>query len=239
MLGFGVPKDDAKSESLLNQSMRQRRDLDYKIDQIKQDEPSPDFQEGTYRRLEAEGYITRVEFAQYHREKQRLDKIELEYRREILDIESVLGAEHSIVQYLKSLLSSILESHGRWMEVEELRVQVMEMRKRALGAEHPDTLTSIANLASTLREQGRWKEAEELQVQVAETRKRVLGAEHLETLISIANLAATLQMQGRWREAEELQMQVVEARTRVLGAEHPDTLISVANLALIYRSQRQ
>jgi hypothetical protein len=131
MLGFGVPKDDAKSESLLNQSMRQQRDLDYKIDQIKQDKLSQDFQDGTYRRLEAEGYIRRVEFARYHREKERLDKIELEYRREILDIQSVLGAEHSIVQYLKSLLSSILESHGRWVEVEELRVQVMDEKDGA------------------------------------------------------------------------------------------------------------
>jgi Tetratricopeptide repeat len=62
---------------------------------------------------------------------------------------------------------------GRWKEVEELEVQVMETRKRVLGQEHPDTLSSIANLASTYWNQGRWKEAEELDVQVMETRKRV------------------------------------------------------------------
>ena len=40
-------------------------------------------------------------------------------------------------------------------EVEELEVEVMEIRKRVLGAEHPDTLTSMANLASTYRNQDR------------------------------------------------------------------------------------
>jgi hypothetical protein len=62
---------------------------------------------------------------------------------------------------------------GRWMDAEELFVQVMETRKRVLGEEHPSTLTSIANLASTYGNQGRWKEAEE----------------HPDTLTSMINLA--------------------------------------------------
>jgi hypothetical protein len=50
-------------------------------------------------------------------------------------------------------------NQGRWDEVEELEVRVMETRKKVLGVEHPDTLTSMANLASTYRNQGRWGEA--------------------------------------------------------------------------------
>jgi tetratricopeptide (TPR) repeat protein len=120
---------------------------------------------------------------------------------------------------------------GRWMNAEELFVQVMETRKRVLGEEHPDTLTSIANLASTYRNQGRWKEAEELEVQVMETSSRVLGEEHPDTLTSIANLASTYTNQGRWKEAEELEVQVMETSSRVLREEHPDTLTSMNNLA--------
>jgi hypothetical protein len=48
-----------------------------------------------------------------------------------------------------------LYSDGRYKAAEELFVQVMETRKRALGDENPDTLTSIGNLASTYRNQGR------------------------------------------------------------------------------------
>jgi hypothetical protein len=40
-----------------------------------------------------------------------------------------------------------LYSDGRYVEAEELQVQVMQTRKRVLGDEHPDTLTSMNNLA--------------------------------------------------------------------------------------------
>lgn len=36
---------------------------------------------------------------------------------------------------------------GRWKEVEELEVQMMETRKRVLSEEHPDMLNSMANVA--------------------------------------------------------------------------------------------
>ncbi|KIN03536.1 hypothetical protein OIDMADRAFT_51496 [Oidiodendron maius Zn] len=62
-------------------------------------------------------------------------------------------------------LASTYRNQGRWKEAEELQVQVIEMRKRALGAEHPDTITIMANLASTYINQGRWKEAEKLSMQ--------------------------------------------------------------------------
>ncbi|KAK7419112.1 hypothetical protein QQZ08_010982 [Neonectria magnoliae] len=126
---------------------------------------------------------------------------------------------------------------GRWKEVEELEVRVIEMRKRVLGEEHPDTLTSMANLASTYSNQGRWKEAEALFVRVMETRKRVLGEEHPNTLISMANLALTYSNQGRWKEAEELVVRVMETMKKVLGEEHPSTLTSIANLASTYSNQ--
>src|SRR5271156_5966648 len=38
----------------------------------------------------------------------------------------------------------VLEEAGDWKNAEQLKVQVMEMRKKLLGAEHPDTLTSMS-----------------------------------------------------------------------------------------------
>jgi Tetratricopeptide repeat len=86
-------------------------------------------------------------------------------------------------------LASTYWSQGRWIEAEELEVQVMEKSLRVLGQEHPDTLTSMAHLASTYWSQRRWIKAEELGVQVMETRIRVLGQEHPSTLKSMAHLA--------------------------------------------------
>ncbi len=51
-------------------------------------------------------------------------------------------------------LASTYWNQGRWKEVEELEVQVMEIRKMVLGQENSSTLTSMANLASTYQNQG-------------------------------------------------------------------------------------
>src|SRR5882762_900208 len=90
----------------------------------------------------------------------------------------------------------LYDEAGYWKEAEELKIQVMQMRKNILGGEHPSTLTSMANLASTYKNQGRWKEAEELEVQVMQMRKNILGEEHPDTLTSMANLASTYRKQG-------------------------------------------
>jgi hypothetical protein len=235
-VGFGVRKDDERSQAFLSQSLRQHEELNLEINRAKEEFMSLPFQE-SFRRLSYQGYI-KWDLAEYYLEKKLLDNIEAEYRREIADIESTtLGEIPHITSILKLMLSSVLENQGRWKEAEELGVQVVETVKRAFGQESPGTLTSMGNLASAYRNQGRWKEAEELEVQVMETRKRVLGQEHPDTLASMTNLASTYRNQGRWKEAEELEVQVMETMKRVLGQEHPSTLASMGNLASTYRNQ--
>jgi hypothetical protein len=68
----------------------------------------------------------------------------------------VLGQEHEDTLWSKAMVGLVYKLAGRWDDVEELEVQVMETRKTKLGADHPDTLTSMASLASTYWNQGRW-----------------------------------------------------------------------------------
>jgi hypothetical protein len=67
----------------------------------------------------------------------------------------VLGDEHPDTLTCIANLASTYSDQGRWVEAEELEVQVMETWKRVLADKHPDTLTSIANLASTYSDQRR------------------------------------------------------------------------------------
>ena len=131
----------------------------------------------------------------------------------------------------------VLGENGDFNNTEELKVQVMDMRKKVLGAEHPHTLSSMGNLASTYLNQGRWNEAEKLFFQVIDMTKKLLGAEHPDTLTSMGNLAKTYWHQGRWNEAENLFVQVIEMGKKPFGAEHPDTLTNMANLANTYLNQ--
>ncbi|PLB41714.1 violaceus kinesin [Aspergillus candidus] len=128
-------------------------------------------------------------------------------------------------------IGSCLDSDGRWKEAEDLKLQVLQLRKQVLGPEHPETLTSMSNLAIIYQHQGQWKKAEELEIQVLQLRKQVLGPEHPHTLASMSNLASTYQHQGQWTKAEELEIQVLQLRKQVLGPEHPATLTSMNNLA--------
>ena len=89
----------------------------------------------------------------------------------------MLGEEYPNTLTSMTNLVSTYSGQGQWIEVKELEVQVIKIRKKVLGEEHPDMLVSMANLASTYREQGRWNEAKELEVQVRtmETRKEMLS----------------------------------------------------------------
>ena len=119
-------------------------------------------------------------------------------------------------------------------EIEQLGVQVLDMRKKVLGKEHSYTLEIMTYLARIYANQGKLNEAEVLEVQVLDIRKKMLGAEHSETLRSMGYLASIYISQGKWKEAGKLEVQVLEMRKKLLGAEHPDTLVSMGNLARIY-----
>jgi Tetratricopeptide repeat len=61
----------------------------------------------------------------------------------------LLGAEHPDTLTSMANIAVTYRNQGKWIEAEQLQVQVMNIRKKLLGAEHPDTLTSMENIAIT------------------------------------------------------------------------------------------
>ena len=74
----------------------------------------------------------------------------------------MLGDEHLITLSSRSNLVWIYREQGRYIEAEELCLQVLETSKRVLGDEHPITWSCRFNLVEIYRKQGRHIEAEEL-----------------------------------------------------------------------------
>jgi Ankyrin repeats (3 copies)/Tetratricopeptide repeat/Ankyrin repeats (many copies) len=74
-------------------------------------------------------------------------------------IRLLLGRKYPSTLTSMANLASTYRNQGRWMEAENLDIQVMETSLRVLGEEHPSTLTSMANLASTFWNQGRDRRA--------------------------------------------------------------------------------
>src|SRR5205814_2058734 len=90
-----------------------------------------------------------------------------------------------------SSLAWTYRSQGRYGESEQLYLQVLEGRKKALGVGHVDTLSAMSSLASTYRSQGRYGESEQLCLPVLEGRKKALGVGHVDTLSAMSSLAST------------------------------------------------
>ncbi|KAF8799504.1 hypothetical protein BYT27DRAFT_7120329 [Phlegmacium glaucopus] len=144
-----------------------------------------------------------------------------------IKVNGLHGTQIGLIEYYDDKWSNfalVMRENGDWKNLEQLeeqlKLQVMDMRKKVLGAEHPDTLMSMGNLANTYCDQGRWSEAEQLVVQVMDMRKKVLGADHPHTLRSMQNLAYIYHNQGRWNDAEYLELEVTNIR-RSLVAETP------------------
>jgi tetratricopeptide (TPR) repeat protein len=131
----------------------------------------------------------------------------------------------------------ILHTDGRSREAEELLVQVLEIRKRALGDEHPETLMAMDNLATVLGCQGKYEAAEAMSRQTLLLEETVLGREHPSTLTAMSNLALVLDSRGNYEAAEVMNRQTLLLSETVFGHEHPSTLRTMSNLALVLGRQ--
>jgi hypothetical protein len=208
-MGFGIMRDEKESQFWLKFSSRGPKGLDSGISLV---EREVQFRRSTFQRLWHQGHMKAMDFAQHYREQRQLHQVDSEYRREIADVEKVLGELHPVILTLKSILISVMLKERFLEEAEKLSVQVMERSFRAFGEEHPYSLTSMGNLASTYAHQGRWKEAQLLEMRILEIKQRIFGVEHPSTLTSMLNLAFTYRNKGQWKEAEALEVQVMETR---------------------------
>ncbi|EXM14285.1 hypothetical protein FOTG_17308 [Fusarium oxysporum f. sp. vasinfectum 25433] len=143
----------------------------------------------------------------------------LKYRKH--DLQRLAAAIDTPLLHLRRLNSMEtvaleLTSQGRYKEAQQIRQQIMELRRKLLGDEHPDTLTSMNGLSDILS--------------TLELRKKVLGDEHPDTLTSMNGLSDTLVCLGKFQEAEEIYRSALALRKKVLGDEHPDTLMSMNGL---------
>ena len=146
-LGFGVPRDNQKSHTFLDQSLKQSRDLQEEIDMLGR-KLNWSYRGADFAVLWARGMINPIEFAHSYHSQGVLEIACENYKREIADTEDVLGNEHEIVISLKSSYSKILRDQRDYGEAEKLQLQVMEAEKHMLPSEHPTFLITMGNLTS-------------------------------------------------------------------------------------------
>ncbi|KAG8859847.1 hypothetical protein FRC20_011775 [Serendipita sp. 405] len=147
----------------------------------------------------------------------------------VLCIEA-LGDTHPDTISAMGRLAASLDSCGEFRAGMELKLRVLQGRKRLFGEEHPDTLRVMSNLARSFDWLGMYEEAVEMDELVLGLRRRVQGDDHPDVLLTLANLAVSLKKVGRLEEAVELEAEVLKIRTQLYGENNVGVLTVMGNL---------
>ncbi|KAL3461680.1 kinase-like domain-containing protein [Aspergillus heterothallicus] len=231
-LGFGCPRVDHKRLGIVYSNDDMQDHLHMAIDF------EPTVYAGTvYRALTEMGNHSPIFLVEYYESNGVLDTAESTTRQDIENLQKCLGTDCRTVLAVKDVLVSILAHQHRWVEAEELAVEVRDTRQRLLGGIHQSTLDSMSNLALIYSNRGKWEESKRLHTEVTNISQETLGQTHGNTLTSMGNLAAVYWKQGQYTEAQKIQARILEERRQILGDDHPTTLNSMLNMASIYRSQ--
>ena len=222
-LGFGVRRDETKASALLKQAAMSPRDLLEAVDRARKSSLRSPPRGSIYTQTLNRGQTrSATDGLQYFR-KEKLDEVTSWLRKEIVDVESVLGIDHRVIGIMKSTLAQILIFQKRWNMAEEVETQVLRWSSKTLGDTHPDTLSSKGSLASILRGRHNWEEAEALQTQVWITSLLELGVDNAITMSNMENLVLTFKLQGKLEKAERLAKQALQLREIEYGSENRGT----------------
>lgn len=238
-LGFGVDKNDTTASALLKQAARSQEELTSEIDRVRYGRLRLLPRKSVYAQSTYRGHtiLRSTAGGRQYLDEGTLDEAASHIRKEMTDVEIIMGADHKIVRSLKSTLSGVLILQKRWEEAQELETQIWQRISRTLGERHPDTISTMSSLALIHHKQKRWKEAESLQTQAMTASLSGLGTDHGVTLNCMSNLAILFSDQGKWEKAERLGKQVLQIRENALGLEHPDTLNSAEILTDFKKDQ--
>ena len=188
-IGFGTDVDEHRVALVLKDHSLDPDRLQHCVQSIDDNYEELSAVNDLFSLLNSLGSIQFIDFPQYYRERQLLEKAEASYRQEMEIVRLTFGENHFLYFILVSRLIGILQDQGRWKEAGEFGLKIVATREGVLGLEHPHVLGSIQSLALTYMNQGRLKEAEQLEIRVLEMRKKLLGLRHLDTLISMSSLA--------------------------------------------------
>ncbi|KAJ6461709.1 hypothetical protein C8R45DRAFT_1178876 [Mycena sanguinolenta] len=110
--------------------------------------------------------------------------------------EALAGDDHPNTLAAMHGLANTYNALGRFEETEELRVEVLERRRKVLGEDHSETLKAMNNLGRTYHRVRKLVEAEALQVFVLKKQREVLGNDLRKTRHAMQNLIKTYRSLG-------------------------------------------
>jgi tetratricopeptide (TPR) repeat protein len=231
---FGTPKDLEKSMYWMARAIYGEEEMNQTMDSIR-NTTVKSFQNAKLKELLDE---VRMEFQDYLDDVSSLDNQEEIYKREIADMEPLLGSAHYVIFNLKHDLARVFigkEDYERAAEI--LENLILNNNNEEYGPGHPSTISLKYSLSATLLWMGEFDKAEEYARQAAYSAGARYGLQHPLALQAKQVLASAYRLNGQLSRAERLQSRIVERRLEQLGPQHPTTLQAKSELAEIFRAQ--
>lgn len=148
------------------------------------------------------------------------------------------GANHSRTAGIANgvaLVSRILGSYGKALNLERYRVEHYSMLGGAGHREVQDALQARLSLAVTYRAIGDFTQAKEIDEDVVAMMRQVDGDNDYRTQFAISNLALDLYGLGRYDEALELQQDSIASMRQRLNNRHPYVVLATRTVAIALR----
>ena len=123
---------------------------------------------------------------------------------------------------LNSVYASYYGVATRWREIEELLIQVLEIRAKAFGNGYSYTLAAIHRIDWDYYKHAQWKESDELFIEVVLAHIRALMEENPESLTIVSDLADRLKSQGSNDRAIWLTDIYLKLHEHIFGPDPPD-----------------
>ncbi len=117
-------------------------------------------------------------------------------------------------------LAAVLESQGRYDELEALHRQARDIFADAVGERHPLTALAMHNLGEALTMQRSWVEARDLHRAALDIRRELLGEDDPMTAMSASALGGVLVEMGELDEACALLETAAQKSAAAVGKDH-------------------
>lgn len=204
-LGFGTARDELTAEGLVNGE--QWKDLKDLISRMKLRKINFGAPGGILEAFLKEGYPEMNDLLQYF----LLDtgeKLEKEYRREIEDLQTVLGNRHELCCLLREQLAVILYTQSRYSEVVDIVHDLTITDTDHVGETDPVFLRRMDLIAKVYEDAKTPELATELRISLMNAWKLTLGDGHLTTLSYMLKLATNYQLRGQLDAAHKLRIEM-------------------------------
>ena len=241
-IGFGVPMDRKLAEHWCRVAAVPAERLDRELKEAKMTLNAGLWRNGNLIVLRGQGYFPERNYAEDYQQLQILYQSELEYQREIQDMESVFGKRSRIVDQQKMTLAGILQASEKYDQMEAMTLEQLEVYLEDGGS---DPYRIHYDLSSF--NQSKDRETANLGIRVpqfipkATILNRIVvpppDSEPAEIPQWMAILATIYMDQNRWHDAEWILALLRLRQIRIFEEENPRILRTISGLAECYLQQ--